>query len=106
MKRQLNQEISKLCGNISYHNPPIRDLFSESNLAVIRSITMPLGILLENRIEILGNFKYMQLKLFTVPLFQSIWIQCMDKFSYHKCLPGFRFRGMPLSYNSFKVKQH
>ena len=29
-----------------------------------------------------------------------------DKFSYYKCLPGVRFRGMLLSCNFLKVEQH
>ena len=81
----------------------------ENSLAVILNvITTSVVRLLENRFDSL-DFKYMQLYLIAVSLFQSICKVSgdgLEKFSYYKCLPGFRFRGMSLSYNLLKVKQH
>ena len=44
----------------------------------------------------------MQLYLIAVSLFQPTCKKCLDKFSYYKCLPGFRFRGMSLPIISWK----
>ena len=80
---------------------------TENSLAVIlNAITTSLVELLENRFDSLGDFKYVQLYLQSHS--SSLYAKgvCLDTFSYYKRLPGIRFRGMPLSYNILKVKQH
>ena len=58
----------------------------ENSLAVILNvITTSVVRLLENRFDSL-DFKYMQLYLIAVSLFQSVSKKCLNQFSYYKLM--------------------